>query len=170
MSDAADPRGVGLIATTNAATVACLRTFLPLGGEEGGWSGREGGRLPGASVVLGARPLLFLDGHPSSSDAAMVTQTGDFKQAEQNRVREPAGDGIYQNKIGVPADTGGDSPSACTCTGTHVGVFREPGEMDISVRSKQRVSEPPPTPAPYPNTRQHLFGYLHLHAPLAAGR
>lgn len=38
---------------------------------------------PGGESRPGARPLLFLDRHPNSMDAAMVTQIRDFKQAEQ---------------------------------------------------------------------------------------
>lgn len=61
----------------NAGVVACPRMF-----ERCGWRGREGGWLsyglthikaPGGQSRPGARPLLFLDRHPNSMDAAVVT-------------------------------------------------------------------------------------------------
>lgn len=76
-------------------------------------------------------------------DAAIVTQIWDFKRADLNHIREPAGDGICQNKKvnvkGVPAVMRAESPSVRTCSGTHICVFC--GEMDISVLSKQRVCQ-----------------------------
>lgn len=79
--------------------------------------------------------------------ARAPTQIWDFKRAERNHMREPAGDGIRQNKKvdvkGVPAARRAGSPSARTCSGAHVCGLRATGEMEISVLSKQRVCHLP---------------------------